>query len=103
MMQDVSTTRKTAFTRLLASDDAILLDGGLATQLEAQGADIANSLWSASLLQSDPDAIVAAHRAYIEAGAQCLESASYQASREGFVACGLSGQRLICEHSTSNV
>lgn len=90
MLQDVSTTRKTAFTRLLAGKDPVLLDGGLATQLEAQGCDIANPQWSASLLQSDPDAIVAAHRAFIKAGAHCIESASYQASREGFSACGLS-------------
>jgi homocysteine S-methyltransferase len=67
------------------------MDGGLATQLEAQGCDIGNSLWSASLLQSDPESIVAAHCAYIDAGAQCIETASYQASREGFAAIGLKG------------
>ncbi len=91
MLQDILTARVTAFTRLLASEGPVLLDGGLATQLEAQGCDIGNPLWSASLLQRDPEAIVAAHRAFIEAGAQCLESASYQSSREGFSVCGLSG------------
>jgi len=62
----------------------MLLDGGLATQLEAQGCDIGNALWSASLLLSDPQSIVDAHRAYLDAGAECITSASYQASREGF-------------------
>ncbi len=81
---------KSAFVRLLERDYPLLLDGGLATQLEAQGCDIANDLWSASLLQTDPDAIVAAHRAYIDAGAECLETASYQASREGYAKIGLS-------------
>jgi homocysteine S-methyltransferase len=89
MMQAVSTTRETAFTRLLAGNRPVLLDGGLATQLESQGHDIGNSLWSASLLQHDTEAIVTAHCAFIEAGAECIETASYQASREGFGAVGI--------------
>lgn len=68
----------------------MLLDGGLATQLEAQGCDIGNLLWSASLLQTNPDAIVEATRAYLDAGAECVATASYQASREGFATLGLS-------------
>ena len=36
----------------------IVLDGGLATQLEAQGADLSDALWSARLLVEDPAAIV---------------------------------------------
>ena len=54
---------KQAFIRALERDVPLILDGGLATQLEAQGCDIGNALWSASLLQSDPEAIVEAmHR-----------------------------------------
>ncbi|MCP5093657.1 MAG: homocysteine S-methyltransferase [Gammaproteobacteria bacterium] len=68
----------------------ILLDGGLATQLEAQGCDIGNRLWSASLLASDTQAIVDASRAYLDAGAECIATASYQASREGFATLGFS-------------
>jgi len=85
MLQDDS-----KFTALLKRDRPLLLDGGLATQLEAQGCDIGNELWSASLLATDPDAIVTAHRAYLAAGAECLATASYQASREGFAKRGLS-------------
>ena len=68
----------------------MLLDGGLATQLEAQGCDINSTLWSAALLQSDPQAIIDAHHAFLEAGAECIETASYQASRAGFRELGLS-------------
>jgi homocysteine S-methyltransferase len=57
----------------------VLLDGGLATQLEAQGADLSTELWSAQLLVDDPDAVVAAHRAFFAAGAQVATTASYQA------------------------
>ncbi len=84
--------RRTAFTDLLARDGPVLLDGGLATQLEAQGQNIGGALWSAGLLRSDPDAIVAAHRAYIDAGAECLATVSYQASREGFAMLGISAE-----------
>jgi homocysteine S-methyltransferase len=81
---------KTTFEESLARGLPILLDGGLATELEAQGNEIGTKLWSAALLQSNPQAIVSAHRAYLDAGANCLISASYQASSEGFMSLGLS-------------
>jgi homocysteine S-methyltransferase len=86
------------FARALERRGPMLLDGGLATQLEAQGHDLGNKLWSAALLRSDPQAIARAHRAYLEAGAECIISASYQASRQGFMALGLPAEeadRLI--------
>ena len=79
-----------AFVSALERDCPLLLDGGLATQLEAQGCDIGNALWSASLLLDDNEAIVAAHRAFLDAGAECIATVSYQASREGFAQRGLS-------------
>lgn len=87
----------TAFARALERSP-LLLDGGLATQLEAQGENIGTSLWSAALLRSNPQAIVRAHRAFLDAGAECIISASYQASRRGFESIGLSpdaADRLI--------
>jgi homocysteine S-methyltransferase len=53
---------------LLASRD-VLLDGGLATELEARGHDLRDGLWSARLLRDDPQAIEDVHVAYFEAGA----------------------------------
>lgn len=76
------------FELALRRDPAIILDGGLATQLESMGYDISGALWSAQLLESNPRAIVDAHRAYLDAGANCIVSASYQASREGFMSIG---------------
>ncbi len=75
---------------MLKRSTPVLLDGGLATELEAQGHDIGTTLWSAELLRSNPQAIVRAHRAYLDAGAECIISASYQASRQGFETLGLS-------------
>ncbi|MET7646030.1 homocysteine S-methyltransferase [Streptomyces sp. NPDC005426] len=62
----------------------VLLDGGLSNQLEAQGCDLSDALWSARLLSDGPEQIEAAHTAYVRAGAQVLITASYQASFEGF-------------------
>ena len=67
----------------------VVLDGGLATLLEARGHDLTSELWSARLLLDDPDEIVAAHREYFQAGAQVAITGSYQASFEGFARLGL--------------
>ena len=80
------------FEQLLERDDPVILDGGLATQLESMGHNIDGELWSAKLLLSDPRAIIDAHLAYLEAGAQIIVSASYQASRAGFMAEGLTAE-----------
>ncbi|GAA1429875.1 homocysteine S-methyltransferase [Microlunatus lacustris] len=71
------------------ADGVLVLDGGLATQLEAQGHDLSSALWSARLLAEDPDAVVAAHAAFFAAGAEVATTASYQASFEGLAAAGL--------------
>ena len=76
------------FEQALREDRVIILDGGFATQLESMGFDISGNLWSARLLDSNPQAIVDAHRAYLDAGADCIISASYQASRKGFMSMG---------------
>lgn len=69
--------------------ETVLLDGGLATELEARGHDLSDRLWSARLLADAPREIVAVHAAYFRAGATIATTASYQASFEGFAARGL--------------
>ncbi len=70
-------------------DELLILDGGLATELERRGHDVSSSLWSARLLQTAPEAIERLHYDYFAAGARCAISASYQASYEGFTALGI--------------
>ena len=71
-------------------DDVVLVaDGGLATELEAQGNHLSDSLWSARLLMDAPDQVRQAHLAFFRAGALIATSASYQASFEGFARRGL--------------
>ncbi len=67
----------------------LLLDGGLATELERQGSDLSGSLWSARLLRDDPEAILDVHRTFFNAGSDVATSASYQATFEGFAAVGI--------------
>ena len=68
----------------------LVADGGLATELEARGHDLSDSMWSARLLMDAPQEIKAAHLAFLQAGAVIATTASYQASFDGFAACGLS-------------
>ena len=71
------------------SRGTVVLDGGLATELEARGHDLGDALWSARLLRDSPGDIEAVHRTYFEAGADVATTASYQATFEGFAAAGI--------------
>ncbi|MEU6643057.1 homocysteine S-methyltransferase [Saccharomonospora sp. NPDC046836] len=73
----------------MLTDEPIVLDGGLATELEARGHDLSDALWSARLLTDAPEEIVAAHVAFFRAGAAIATTASYQASFAGFAARGI--------------
>jgi homocysteine S-methyltransferase len=73
----------------------VVLDGGLATLLEARGHDLSSALWSAQLLADDPDAVRDAHLAYFTAGAEVATTASYQASVAGFAGAGRDGAHML--------
>ncbi len=66
----------------------LLIDGGLSNVLEEQGCNLDHELWSARLLEKNPEAIVDAHYSYLEHGAQCITTSSYQASIKGFTNVG---------------
>ena len=85
---DAASTSGTA--GLFDAAGVIVLDGGLATTLEARGHDLSDDLWSARLLLDEPGEIQAVHRAFFAAGAVVATTASYQASFDGFAARGLS-------------
>jgi homocysteine S-methyltransferase len=66
-----------------------VLDGGLATELERAGCDLASPLWSGEVLRTHPEKVLAVHCSYLEAGADCLLTASYQLSAMGYREIGL--------------
>ncbi|WP_435189683.1 homocysteine S-methyltransferase [Streptomyces sp. bgisy126] len=69
--------------------EVLVLDGGLSDQLEVQGCDLSDALWSARLLADGPERIEEAHTAYVRAGARVLITSGYQATFEGFARRGL--------------
>lgn len=79
----------------LETGSLLVLDGGLATELENRGHDLSSSLWSARLLIEDPGAIRDVHRAYFAAGADVATTASYQGSLSGFAALGVDGAVML--------
>ena len=89
------------FRRILDDQGFVVLDGGLATTLEARGHDLNDALWSARILMEEPAAIRQVHRDFLDAGSDCLITASYQASLEGFARCGLSADDGAALMSTS--
>lgn len=85
-------------TERLQDEKPVLIDGGLSTALEEMGHDLSDRLWSARLLADDPAAIGDAHAAFVDAGAEVVITASYQASIAGFVGHGMAetdAERLI--------
>lgn len=74
---------------ILAAHPAIVLDGAMATELEARGCDLRDPLWSARVLIEAPALIRQVHADYFAAGADVAITASYQASFAGFAARGL--------------
>jgi len=75
-----------------------VLDGGLATEMEARGADLDHFLWSARMLAESPGLIRDVHQSYLQAGADIIATASYQASFGGFERAGFKradGLRLL--------
>ncbi len=82
-----------ALASLLVDPGYVVLDGGLSTELERNGADLGGDLWTARLLIDEPDRIRSAHAAFFAAGARVATTASYQASFEGFAARGIDGDQ----------
>ncbi|HEX9164729.1 MAG TPA: homocysteine S-methyltransferase [Gemmatimonadales bacterium] len=74
----------------LRAAGVVLLDGGLATELERRGADLHGHLWSARLLVDQPDLLRQVHLGYFTAGADVAITASYQASIGGLLQRGVS-------------
>jgi homocysteine S-methyltransferase len=80
---------------LLRTKPTIILDGALATELERRGADLRDSLWSAKILLDQPELIREVHLDYFRSGADCVTTASYQATVEGFAKKGLDQKEAL--------
>jgi len=80
---------------LLERYPLLILDGALATELEQRGCDLRDPLWSAKVLLEKPELIYQVHLEYFQAGADCVITASYQATVEGFMRRGLAHEAAL--------
>jgi homocysteine S-methyltransferase len=82
-------------SHIIQDQGFIILDGALATELEARGADLNHPLWSAKLLTENPLLIKQVNLDYLNAGANIITTASYQASFMGFEKQGYTKEDAI--------
>lgn len=68
---------------MTTEDPILLLDGGLSTALENRGHRVGGVLWTGELMLRDPEAVVQAHRDFVDAGADVLITGAYQLSFDG--------------------
>lgn len=80
---------------ILDHEHVLILDGALATELEHRGYNLKDDLWSAKILMEQPEAIRQLHYDYFNAGADCVITASYQATIEGYKKRGLNEKEAI--------
>lgn len=82
-------------TTFLAEKPYLVIDGALATELEARGCDLNDALWSAKTLIEQPELIRQVHVDYFNAGADIAITASYQATPLGLAARGLGEEEAV--------
>jgi homocysteine S-methyltransferase len=73
---------------LLHRQGFVILDGGLASELERHGANLDDPLWSGKALLQTPELVEQVTYSYYEAGADVAVSASYQLTLPGLLAKG---------------
>ncbi len=83
------------FESIIDQQGFVILDGALATELEARGANLNHALWSAKLLSENPLLIQEVYKDYLEVGANVIATASYQASFMGYENQGYTKQEAI--------
>ncbi|KAF2428892.1 homocysteine S-methyltransferase [Tothia fuscella] len=84
-----------AITNVLSEKGYLIIDGALATELEARGCNLNSSLWSAEILINQPELIYQVHLDYFQAGADIAITSSYQASTAGLEKHGLTTSKAV--------
>jgi len=86
---DGAVAAESPFEPFLRAQGVVILDGGLATALEAAGQDLNDPLWSTHVLLDAPEVVRRVHLDYLAAGADCIATATYQATFEGMARRGI--------------
>ena len=77
----------------LAGGELVIIDGGMGSQLQAEGVPMDDVAWSARANLDQPDAVQRVHEEYIRAGAEVIIANTFAASRAGLEPAGL-GDRV---------
>ena len=92
--------RKASIQDVLDKNGIMVIDGSMATALEALGANTKSSLWTAAALAEQPELVRQVHLDYFRAGADCGITCSYQATIPGLTSHGYSvaeAERIISD------
>jgi homocysteine S-methyltransferase len=76
----------------LAAGEVVIVDGGMGSQLQAEGVPMDERAWSALANVAQPDAVRRIHEEYIRAGAQVVIANTYAASRAALEPAGFGDQ-----------
>jgi homocysteine S-methyltransferase len=76
----------------LAAGEVVIVDGGMGTQLQAEGVPMDEAAWCARANLEQPGVVRRVHEAYIRAGAQVIIANTFAAGRAGLEPAGLGGR-----------
>jgi S-methylmethionine-dependent homocysteine/selenocysteine methylase len=77
----------------LADGELVIIDGGMGSQLQAEGVPMDEVAWSARANLDQPDVVQRVHEEFIRAGAEVIIANTFAASRAGLGPAGL-GERV---------
>jgi homocysteine S-methyltransferase len=72
----------------IAAGNAVILDGGTGTEIQARGVAMDGETWCAEANRTHPDVVRAVHEAYLAAGADVITANTYATSPILFYALG---------------
>jgi S-methylmethionine-dependent homocysteine/selenocysteine methylase len=73
----------------LAAGELVIIDGGMGSQLQAEGVPMDEVAWSARANLEQPDVVQRVHEAYIRAGAEVIIANTFATSRAALAPAGL--------------
>src|SRR5215831_1847054 len=76
----------------LADGELVIIDGGMGSELQAEGVPMDEVAWSARANLEQPEVVQRVHEAYIQAGAEVIIANTFAASRAGLEPAGLGGR-----------
>jgi homocysteine S-methyltransferase len=76
----------------LAEGELVIIDGGMGSQLQAEGVPMDEVAWSARANLERPEVVQRVHEAYIRAGAEVIIANTFAASRAALEPAGLGSQ-----------